>query len=504
MVHSLYRYVTRRLPGNKSRKAPGWYVQGPRSKVLQGPFEEELQAAASIAKTLKVKLADLQRSGVRGPAVHAESSVSRYRYVTKRVMRGITYWIGQPSKGRQKLFRDMEDAAAWTAKQRKTITNALLKGSALHSHRQYQHRLATVVHIYGDGSEVPGDLEYLQRHAASMERIMAKEPAIEILDIQGKYGPFRKVLAKTFRSSPPWSKVHKSKVLVKELQQEYEPVPASKVLDLERKCGSDAVLRAYHLLAVLRQTLIAVQGEDLTCWVKNCGRNVSHHAGFIPMLLRYKLLQKVDLGQTLPSLDLGSITGQHYHLRSDNLVEVLSNLCQLIRMADAIKEKLPSVQGPWSCSAWSQSFRILSDVVEGCPCPGMRDITSYLPLWTMRGMLLRRMYAAGASQLRRDASLWEDFAAAFPDQKKMLEKIVKSEPGLTCTMALRRMEYKGPPELLTMYLCFMGGIDSTSTAFIIKNTDMLARARAEYKKDHRQNPVLLELVKIVKERMCQV
>jgi len=114
------------------------------------------------------------------------------------------------------------------------------------------------------------------------------------------------------------------------------------------------------------------------------------------------------------------------------------------------------------------------------------------------------MYAAGASQLRRDASLWEDFAAAFPDQKKMLEKIVKSEPGLTCTMALRRMEYKGPPELLTMCSCFLGGIDRTSTAFLTKNTDMLARARAEYKKDHRQNPVLPELVKIVKERLCQV
>ena len=120
MVHSLYRYVTRRLAGNKSRKAPGWYVQGPGSKLLQGPFEDEVRAVASIAKTLKVKPQSLLRSQVRGPRVQDEVAVSRFRYVTKRVLRGNTYWVGQPKKGRQKLFKDMGKAAKWVARQRKT------------------------------------------------------------------------------------------------------------------------------------------------------------------------------------------------------------------------------------------------------------------------------------------------------------------------------------------------------------------------------------------------
>ena len=43
-----------------------------------------------------------------------------------------------------------------------------------------------------------------------------------------------------------------------------------------------------------------------------------------------------------------------------------------------------------------------------------------------------------------DDSLWSDFAATFPDQKKMLEKIVKAEPRLTCKKAIQRSKRKGP------------------------------------------------------------
>ena len=502
MVYSSYRYVTRRMPGNKSRKAPGWYVQGPGSKVALGPFADELQAVASIAKTLNVKPADLLRPWVQGPSVQEEAAVSTYRYVTKRILQGATYWMGQPTRRRQKLFKDIKKAAAWTAKQRKTTVKALLKGSALHGCSQYRQRLAAVLHVYGNGSQVPGDVEFARTHALSMERMISQEPAIEIFDVQGKYGPFRKALAETFKRSLSWYKVHRSKVLVKKLTREYRPVPVSRVLNLQEKYTRKVVFRAHHLLAVLRRTVHAVQGKDFTCWVRNCGRNVSFHSGFIPMLLRFKLLRKVPWS-TVPSLDLGSTTGLRYQLRTDNLVQVLSHLCQVIRLADAIKEKLSSVPRPQSCAAWCRSFRILSMVVKECPCPGMRNETSYLPLWTMRIMLLRRMYIAGATRLRVDNSLWSAFAMTFPDQKTMLDRVVKAEPGLTCAMAIRKCGYTGPPELMTMYLCFLGAIDRTSTRFLIRTKDIMAKARADYKKENGQNPVLKELVQIVKESMCR-
>ena len=219
---------------------------------------------------------------------------------------------------------------------------------------------------------------------------------MEILDMQSKYAPFHVLFTKTFRTLSTWSMVRRSKVLIKNLWKEYKGTSQSKLQDLQTRFGADAVSRAYLLLAVLRQTTVAVHGKDFTCWVTNCGRNVSHHSGFVPMLLRFKMLREAPRS-TAVSLDLGSTTGRLYQLRSDNLVEALRNLCQLIRLADAVKKGCPSVQGPQSCSTWSKSFQKLSGIVQDSPCPGMRNVNSYLPLWTMWCMLLRHMYTAGAT-----------------------------------------------------------------------------------------------------------
>ena len=99
------------------------------------------------------------------------------------------------------MFKDIKQAAAWTAKVRKTTLKDMAKGSKLHFRSQYQHRLAIVLRIYGQGSEVPGDAAYLRSHAKAIGAIVKQEPAIEILDIQAKYGPSRDALAAAWKSS---------------------------------------------------------------------------------------------------------------------------------------------------------------------------------------------------------------------------------------------------------------------------------------------------------------
>ena len=51
-----------------------------------------------------------------------------------------------------------------------------------------------VVRIYGEGPEVPSDVEHVGIHVSSSERVLVQEPAPEILDVEGKYGPFRDAL----------------------------------------------------------------------------------------------------------------------------------------------------------------------------------------------------------------------------------------------------------------------------------------------------------------------
>ena len=53
---------------------------------------------------------------------------------------------------------------------------------------------------------------------------------------------------------------------------------------------------------------------------------------------------------------------------------------------------------------------------------------------------------------------------------------------------------------MAMYLCFLGAVDRTSTSYLIKHEVTLAKARTDYKKENHQNPVLKELLQIVKAR----
>ena len=484
-------------------------MQDPGNRKLRGPYEDELAAAKSIAKTLDVKLADLLRnpapkSKVLNSILDGQEAVGKYKFVTKRVLRGKTYWVGQPKKGKQKMFAESVQAATWTAKQRKTTLKAMLKGKDLHRCQQYQHRLATIVQIYGSGSELPGDAAYLRQHARSMEAVVKEEPAMDILDVQSKYGPYRTHQTDIFKKTHSRSKVDGSKVLVEKMQREYRAVSQSRLEAIATDYGKGTLLRAYLLLAVLRNAAAAVQGQDFTCWITNCGRNVSHHSGFVPLLLRFKVVRKVPRSSA-SALDLGSVTGRRYMLRTDNLIEVLTKLCKLIRLADAIQKLLSKVRGPWSCSSWCRAFHDLQKVVKRNPCPGMQNSTSYIPLWTMRAILLRRMWATGAASLRLDDCLFKDFASTFPDQKAMLHKIVdyglQRKQSKTCREVLHASNYKGPPELMSMYLCFLKAVDRTSTSFFNKNFDLLQKTRAEYKVQHHQNPVLRELIKIARAKL---
>ena len=84
---------------------------------------------------------------------------------------------------------------------------------------------------------------------------------------------------------------------------------------------------------------------------------------------------------------------------------------------------------------------------------------------------------------------------------KVIEYRLRVKHCLTCKEALQASNYKGPPELMSMYLCFLKAVDRISTHFIKKHCDLLRKTREEYKKQHRQNPVLKELVKIVRARL---
>lgn len=97
---------------------------------------------------------------------------------------------------------------------------------------------------------------------------------------------------------------------------------------------------------------------DFTAWVVNCGRSVSHHSSFVPVLIRYKLLCKAPQSEgrrsiTDVSLQLSSETERYKILAGDaDQEEASKKIMQVLRLADDVKEKLSNIDPPTTCTEW--------------------------------------------------------------------------------------------------------------------------------------------------------
>ena len=192
-------------------------------------------------------------------------------------------------------------------------------------------------------------------------------------------------------------------------------------------------------------------------WVTNCGRNVSHHSGFVPMCQRLHIIELTP-NSNVNGFFLSSAERKYVFL--DSAAEQATSLVklgQVIQFMNALN--LADVRGPRSCSEWFEAHRKVDTVVRTFPAPGMTNLKGYVAQSTIRSLLTRRMLSSGFATLKVDkVAKWDDFVAAFPDQKQMLPRTLGSRVAkrrnLLVKDAFSLMEYNGPPEALSFYLCF--------------------------------------------------
>ena len=120
---------------------------------------------------------------------------------------------------------------------------------------------------------------------------------------------------------------------------------------------------------------------------------------------------------------------------------------------------LDDVRGPRTCSEWFEAHRKVDTGVRTFPAPGMTNLKGYEAQNTIRSLLTRRMLSSGSTTLKVDkVAKWDDFVAAFPDQKQMLPRTLGSRVAkrrnLLVKNAFSMMDYTGPPEVLSLYFCF--------------------------------------------------
>jgi hypothetical protein len=108
---------------------------------------------------------------------------------------------------------------------------------------------------------------------------------------------------------------------------------------------------------------------DLTIWIQNCGRNVSHHSGLISLLHRLDIL--IRAGQKKDGFQFRR--GGHFYKLKETAVakqKSLQKLQHIIAFMDDVSKS--KVQGPRSCAEWCSATEQLRELAAKHDVPGMK------------------------------------------------------------------------------------------------------------------------------------
>jgi len=213
-----------------------------------------------------------------------------------------------------------------------------------------------------------------------------------------------------------------------------------------------AVAKDLHKLLIdACQLMTKRTSEEQEYWARHVNRNVAHHAGWLPLMQRMKILAKTT--QTDKSrLVFGGTNAYKTLPFTEELVEALAKMSCM----QAVLLATPPA-------------RTLDDWVAGCErfkstAVEKRKRESYSFLWTVRSVMIAERAAAGCKKLEySDKNTTDDISQAFPDQSRWVSYFCSDGP-LRVDDFVRQLGYTDSIEYLTCDLCiFMPLAERLST-----------------------------------------
>ena len=267
----------------------------------------------------------------------------------------------------------------------------------------------------------PEDLVSAYHHAEKSALMFRNNPALEVLSLQGKYGCWKDALHITWHTSYG---------------------------------DGSRVLGVRDIYLVLEGALRRLHQVNTHIWSINCGRGVSHHSGFIPMLLRIGVLSRTR-GVSRNALILGSLQSTYYLVPCAMESRVRSHLLQLLVASAAIFKPAPA---PTTCQEWHDRVQAMQQSASTYPTIGLSPTGArYLLPWLIRSKLLCDMHVSRVQGLQVSAGMTtEQFAPAFPDSKDWVGILAKHFQVSRIKDLFEKVGYKDRPELFTYYLCIIG------------------------------------------------
>lgn len=357
--------------------------------------------------------------------------------------------------------------------------------------QQTRPHLARLFHA-ADGvmeDTAPGDITAAIEAAKSHKDMFASEPGLHLASIQGKYQPWKEKLHQAWMEE------------VAGQPQQWGPgVLGSKLTECQR---------GRRLYAVLVRAARSLDSVDYQVWVTHCGRNVSHHSGFLAMLQALDLLTMEPegspgvLGSDILRLSQKQVGSRSLYRVQPYTVKVGRTLQGYLKAADQLAAALE--EPPRTCAAWLQKYEALCVELRKLKARNLSpDTGKYIVPWTFRAAAISQMRAANPPicQLSGDA----DFTAqnlhdAFPDSNSWL---TESHFGAGCWSAreLRtRLQYSRETEYLAMRTCLYldPELQLHNPAWLLKHQAGLRAARARMQACIGFTPHLAVLLRAVRE-----
>jgi hypothetical protein len=418
-----FKYVTWR--------AYGWtgQVTSAEGKVCYtcGSEQTQLAAAKSVAKHLGVTV-----NSLRLPK--AAVTKQKYWYVYPRPGNTWRVQIGNAHYGEYTRQLEAVDKAAQLMD---CETSDLVKNKDTPP-KVAQQRMELLEPLYKD--YLPADLEDAVQRLPAEKGMYKAEPALHLLSLQGKYGPFRQALFEAWKSTGPG------------VQESRSPGDRNSVES-----------RAELVFQVVCVALKKCHRVPMDTWVRNCGRGVSYVSGFLPTLARLKLLKHQSTGRHI--LRLG-MRGEPYALQctgkaKQTAIELLQGY---VRAADVFAEAL---QTPLrTCTEWINCLTSVRSRLTDVGAAGMGDSSAYLVPWTFRAWAISIMRANHVRSLAGHHQCSNrQLSQMFPDQKQLVIRIwqslrvkacrTKQKPLVSCAELMRVLKCRCPVELLTCRLCLV-------------------------------------------------
>ena len=411
----LYKYVTWHKAGARSPGSWVGQVRDPatgRQVTLGSGTQSQAQTARKVAKFLKVPLTSLKLAS-KASVPAEDSTTSLYRHVYKHSTPGCRSWrvYVYEAGGFQGTFPSEVAAAEAVARitgepvsqLRKTSAEAVPAAELMAKYKALQP-LYDLRH--------PGDIDSAIAEQTLSRDMFRNEPALELLSLLGKYGPWRRSL------HTAWVKLQQQK-------------PTSGTVEKARgfsRTGRPVEQldsRAKALAPVILEAIKLCNRTPMLEWTLNCGAGVSHVLGFLPMLHSLKLIKHSATGQGRDCFSLGSAGTWYCWLGLS--AESLSRLTKFTMAADALAKALACP--PTTCLEWAQKCQQWLEALKPMQAPGLGRSSAYTSTWVFRVAAISHMRDSGiqelSSQTGRSALSFKDFAAAFPDQKLTLARLAK-------------------------------------------------------------------------------